>query len=206
MQKEAKKILIIVAHPSLHRSENNLPLVEVAKAMPNVTVVDLYHHYPKFNIDVETEQQHLLKHDIIIFQFPLYWYSTPALLKEWQDVVLETGFAYGLNGHALKDKVFFCSITAGGRKEAYQSDGYNHVTIRELMYPLEQMASLTNMQYIPPFVLFGAKKAHDEQRFQHHLTRWKQLLTALIEDRVDIEEAKKQTKLNHCFNFINKEE
>ncbi len=89
------RVLVLFAHPSQHRSEANKPLFEQAKRIEGVTCVDLYAEYPTFKINIDREQKRLLDHDIIIFQFPLYWYSTPAILKEWQDLVLEYGFAYG---------------------------------------------------------------------------------------------------------------
>ncbi len=205
MTKQPKKVLILFAHPSQHRSEVNVSLLKAAKKIEHVTVVDLYHDYPKFNIDIDKEQQLLLTHDVVIFQFPLYWYSTPAILKEWQDMVLEYGFAYGIEGKALQDKTFLCAITAGGKEEAYQTNGYNQFTIRELLHPLEQMASLTNMEYIAPLVLFGARTALEDDRIERHTDRFINLLSALIEDRVDIEIAKALPKLNHSFDKFIKE-
>ncbi|MFA1562294.1 NAD(P)H-dependent oxidoreductase [Aliivibrio fischeri] len=201
----AKKVLILFAHPSQHRSEVNVALIEQAKKIENVTVVDLYHDYPKFNIDIDKEQKQLLEHDVVIFQFPLYWYSTPAILKEWQDMVLEYGFAYGTDGNALKGKTFLCAITAGGKEEAYQTNGYNQFTIRELLHPLEQMASLTHMEYIAPLVLFGARTALEDDRIERHTERFKVLLSALVEDLVDTEIAKTLPKLNHSFDKFIKE-
>ena len=52
-------ILILFAHPSQHRSEVNLPLVEASKTIEGVTVVDLYAEYPDYCIDIEREQQRL---------------------------------------------------------------------------------------------------------------------------------------------------
>lgn len=175
-----KKVLLLFAHPSLRRSEINKPMFEAASKMEGVTAIDLYAKYPTFQIDIDAEQQLLLAHDIIIFQFPLYWYSTPSLLKEWQDLVLEYGFAYGEGAMALKDKLFMCALTAGGPKDAYQQDGYNHFTIAELLRPLEQMASLTNMTYLPPFTLFSSRTAIEEGKLQAHLSQWQTRLTSLI--------------------------
>ena len=72
----------------------------------------LYEQYPNWNIDVAKEQQSLLKADIIVVQTPFYWYSTPGLFKEWEDRVLEYGFAYGDGGDKLKGKVFQLVLSA----------------------------------------------------------------------------------------------
>lgn len=184
-----KKVLVLYAHPSHHRSEVNQPLFRAACETAGITAVDLYGEYPTFSIDIEKEQRRLVEHDVIIFQFPLFWYSTPAILKEWQDLVLEYGFAYGSKGTALKDKVFLCALSAGGKEEAYQSEGYLHFSIRELLKPIEQMAQLTGMRYLPPFVLFGSRTAAEENRIGSHVKDWIKLLGALAGDELDLKAA-----------------
>lgn len=192
-----KKVLVLYAHPSQHRSEVNTPMIRAVKTMANVTVVDLYYEYPNFDIDIDLEQQRLLEHDVIVFQFPLYWYSTPSLLKEWQDLVLEYGFAYGQDGRALQGKLLLCALTAGGKEQTYRDKGYNHFTIRQMLYPIEQMACMTKMRYLPPFALFDARKAYQDQLVHQHVDTYRQLLQALIDDRLDIEQAAQLDKLTH---------
>ena len=180
-------VLVLYAHPSQKRSEINQPLFDAARTVEGVTAVDLYADYPTLNIDIEREQQRLRDHEIILFQFPLFWYSTPAILKEWQDLVLEYGFAYGGKGTALHDKHFFCALTAGGTEDAYQTDGYNHFTIGELLRPIEQMALLTGMKWLPPFALFGSRTATEEGRVDAHVDLYKSLLTALVQGDIDLQ-------------------
>jgi len=175
-----KKVLVLFAHPSLERSEVNRDLLAASKLTEGVTVVDLYAEYPTFGIDIDREQERLRQHEVIVFMFPLFWYSTPALLKEWQDLVLEYGFAYGHEGTALHGKWFLCALTAGGRESAYREQGYNHYTIRELLRPLEQTAVLCGMQYLPPFALFGARTAVEEGRVADHVARWRDVLQRLV--------------------------
>ncbi|NOI79140.1 flavodoxin family protein [Vibrio tubiashii] len=200
------KVLVLYAHPSPQRSEVNQHLFKAAKKVEGVTVVDLYHEYPTYHINIDKEQQRLIDHDVIIFQFPLYWYSTPAILKEWQDLVLEYGFAYGHDGTALHSKKFLCSLSAGGKADAYQTDGYNHFTIRELLHPLEQMATLTGMQYLAPFALFGARTAQEDGRVKSHVENWSSLLTKLVANEIDFEQASKPEKLNHYLATLVKED
>ncbi|CAH7299102.1 glutathione-regulated potassium-efflux system ancillary protein KefG [Vibrio chagasii] len=200
------RVLVLFAHPSQHRSEANKPLFDQAKRIDGVTCVDLYAEYPTFKINIDREQKRLLDHDIIIFQFPLYWYSTPAILKEWQDLVLEYGFAYGTDGNELEGKKFLCSITAGGKEDAYQTDGYNHFTIRELLHPLEQTAALCGMGYLAPYALFGSRTALEESRITGHVERYKFLLESLVAGNIDYKKAKKAAKLNHYLDeIINKD-
>jgi putative NADPH-quinone reductase len=110
--------------------------------------------------------------------------------------VLEYGFAYGTNGTALKGKQFLCAITAGGGENAYKQEGFNHFTIRELLRPMEQTAFLTGMEYLAPFVLFGARNAVEENRVHEHVHQLHTLLNALSNNKLDIEQAKALPQLN----------
>ncbi|MGB0749683.1 MAG: NAD(P)H-dependent oxidoreductase [Magnetospiraceae bacterium] len=181
-----RRILILFAHPAISRSEINRPLFESSRTVPGITTVDLYAEYPDLDIDVEREQARLVNHDVIVFMHPLYWYSTPAILKEWQDLVLEYGFAYGKKGTALRGKILFNAITAGGAKLAYHAEGYNHFTIRELLRPIEQTALLCGMRYLPPFALYDARTAVEEGRVWQHVAQWEAFIVALRDDRINL--------------------
>ncbi len=197
-----RSIQVLYAHPSPRRSEVNAPLAAAAAAVDGVTVKDLYAEYPDFHIDVDREQADLRAHDVLVFLHPLYWYSTPAILKEWQDLVLEHGFAYGSGGTALHGKIFFTALTAGGPESAYCAVGYNHYTIGELLQPLEQTASLCGMTWLPPFALFAARRAVEEGRLDRHVAGWVRLLEALRDDRLDIEAARGTERLNADLDAI----
>lgn len=177
----ARRILVLFAHPSLERSEINKRLLPVVRAHAHCSLVDLYAEYPDYRIDIDREQQRLREHDVVMFMFPLFWYSTPALLKEWQDLVLEYGFAYGHEGKALAGKYFICACSAGGPAPAYDENGYNQFTLRELLRPLEQTAHLCQMPYLPPFALFGSRTALEEGRLDGHVESFHKLLDALAE-------------------------
>jgi putative NADPH-quinone reductase len=79
---DSRRLLVLFAHPSIERSEINSRLASLARQHPQCTLVDLYAEYPDYRIDVDLEQQRLRDHDVVVFLFPLYWYSTPAILKE----------------------------------------------------------------------------------------------------------------------------
>ena len=194
--------LVLFAHPSPGRSEVNGPMARAAEGIDGVTLVDLYAEYPDFRINVDREQKRLLDHGVIVFQHPLYWYSTPAILKEWQDLVLEYGFAYGSGGNKLHGKVFLDALTAGGLEDAYRDKGYNHFTIGQLLQPLEQTADLCGMTWLPPFALFGARLAVDENRVEQHVADWVRTLEALRDGRLDLSRAKDFGKLNDCLDSV----
>jgi len=92
-----------------------------------------------------------------------FWYSTPPLLKQWEDLVLEHGWAYGRQGRALRGKQLLHVISAGGREEAYQHEGYNRFTVGELLAPLEQTAHLCGMQWTPPYMIHGTHRMTEPQ-------------------------------------------
>ncbi len=190
-----KKVLVLFAHPTQRHSEVNIPLFKVASSVEGVTVVDLYAEYPTYQIDIDREQERLKLHDVVIFQYPLYWYSTPAILKEWQDQVLEYGFAYGLDDLPLKGKCFMCAISAGGEADAYKKDGNNKYNIREILSPLEEMASLTGMLYLAPFCLFDTDFVVKERQVGKHVRSYYNLLMALVTGNIDIDLALKSRKL-----------
>ena len=191
-----RKILVLFAHPAQGRSEVNIELARAADELDGVTLVDLYAEYPDYFINADREQQRLLDHDVIIFLYPFYWYSTPAILKEWQDIVLEYGFAYGKGGNCLKGKLFFSALSAGGSREAYMETGKNHFTLRELLQPLEQTAALCQMVYLPPFALFSSRRAYEEKRVRGHAERWLELLERLKDEHFDPEGVRHLEVLN----------
>ena len=131
-----RRVLVLFAHPVLERSRVNRRLVGAVRDVENVTVHDLYEAYPTLSINVPKEQELLLSHDVIVFQHPFYWYSVPAILKEWQDLVLEHGWAYGAGGTRLRDKITLNVVSTGGPANAYRKGGYNRFTVRELLAPV----------------------------------------------------------------------
>jgi len=156
------KILIIFAHPLFEKSNANNAMVNNIPDSPNITFHDLYQEYPDFDIDIRREQELLVLHDIVIWHHPMYWYSCPPLLKQWIDLVLEHGWAYGREGHALKGKLLLQALTTGGRKENYCATGSDRFTILQLMEPFCQTAKVCNMLYLPPFVVHGTHSMQEE--------------------------------------------
>jgi glutathione-regulated potassium-efflux system ancillary protein KefG len=152
-----QRVLVVYVHPAEHQSVVNKTLTEKAHASGLVTLHSLYQSYPNFFIDVRHEQQLLLSHDVIIFQHPFYWYSVPALLKEWIDLVLEYGWAYGTGGNQLANKVWGHAISTGGKEQAYREQGQNRYTIDELLRPLQQTAHLCQVKWAKPFITYEGR-------------------------------------------------
>lgn len=178
LEQAQRKILILFFHPRYEDSNANRGLVEAANSVAGVTLRDLYELYPDFNIDVPKEQAVLLAHDVIIWQHPFYWYSCPPLMKQWIDLVLEHGWAYGHQGDKLAGKWIMNAITSGGNFDLYKRDGRNRFTYRELLAPFDQTAFLCHMVYLPSFIVPGANRVSQEQMAQY-AHRYAQVLRLL---------------------------
>ena len=180
------RILILFAHPALEKSRVNRQLALAVRDLHGVTLHDLYESYPEFHIDVEREQRLLLEHDVIVFQHPFYWYSVPPLLKQWEDLVLEHGWAYGSEGKALHGKTLLNAISAGGSEGSYRPNGHNRFTIRELLAPIEQTARLCGMRYLPPFVVYGTHRLTTAY-ISAHAAAYRRVIAGLRDGSIDLE-------------------
>ncbi len=183
------KLIVYYAHPGHQFSHANAALWDAARAIDDITRVDLYAEYPRFDIDIDLEQHRVINHDTIVFQCPLYWYSTPSLVKEWIDLTLEHGFAYGAGGDKANGKTIMFALTAAGPDEAYTDRGYQHYPLRTFLTPLEQTARLCKMRFAAPYVLYGSIRAIDDGRIPHHATGYQRLLTGLRDEKVDFDAA-----------------
>ena len=122
--------------------------------------------------------------------------SRPALLKEWLDLVLEFGWAYGSGGGQLRGKINFSAITTGGGDHAYTRAGLNHFTMRELLAPFEQTALLCGMTWLPPFVVHGTVRLTDVAEIERHAADYARLLTALRDGKFPVSAAAALPRLN----------
>jgi glutathione-regulated potassium-efflux system ancillary protein KefG len=189
------KILILFAHPALEKSRVNKRLIRDVSSIPNITFNDLYEEYYDFNIDVEREKKLLIENDIIILHHPFFWYSTPALIKQWEDLVLEHGWAYGSKGTALVGKKMMNIVTTGGSSQAYTKESINKHTIREFLIPIEQTAKLCGMIYLPPYLIQGTHK-FTEKEIENHANTYKHILKDLSIDKFKTNELIQYETLN----------
>lgn len=191
-----QKILVNFAHPSRSRSKINNALRSAIEGLENVTINDLYATYPDFLIDIEREQRLCEAHDIIIFQHPFYWYSTPSIMKEWLDLVLKHGWAYGSQGNALKGKYFLQAITAGGDDGTYQKGGRNLFPIEDLVSPYRATANLCKMNWLPPFMVMGIHRGLPSEKVKVYAEDYRYALIALRDGTMDLDLLKTQKYLN----------
>lgn len=189
------KVLILFAHPALEKSRVQKRLIRHVRNLNGVTFHDLYEAYPDLDISVKQEQKLLLEHDTVVFQHPFYWYSSPAIVKQWMDLVLEHGWAYGSGGTALAGKRMLNAISCGGSRAVYATNGRNRFTIRQFLAPFDQTAHLCKMNYFPPFVVHGTHRLTAED-IELHAVQYEQLLIALAADRITDDECSEAEYLN----------
>jgi len=189
------KVLILFAHPAFHKSRINSELVRAVKKLEGVTFNNLYENYPDFYIDVKREKKLLVDHDIIVWHHPFYWYSAPAILKEWMDLVLEHGFAYGMEGRALEGKKVLSVVSTGGRQEVYSEKGRNQYTINQFLIPYKQSVNLCRMEYLPPFVVYGSHTIQKEGILKYSAF-YKDVITGLRDNKFDPRKLQKAEYLN----------
>ena len=190
-----QRVLVLFAHPSLHRSRVQRRLARAAQALDGIRFHDLYEAYPDFDVDVAREQELLLAHDLYVLQHPFYWYSVPALVKQWIDLVLAHGWAYGRDGTALVGKKLLCALSAGGSEAAYCDEGDNRYTVRQLLAPIEQTVRLCGMEFLPPFVVHGTH-ALDAAQIDAAAEEYARVLAALRDGLLDLEAARRLPRLN----------
>ena len=126
--------------------------------------------------DVKAEQEKLLWADTLILQFPLWWFSMPAILKGWVDRVYAYGFAYGVGEHSdarwgdrygegtFSGKRAMLIVTTGGWEEHYAPDGING-PIDDLLFPINHgVLHYPGYEVLPPFVSYRVDRL-DEAGF-----------------------------------------
>ncbi|MDD3302021.1 MAG: NAD(P)H-dependent oxidoreductase [Candidatus Gracilibacteria bacterium] len=156
-----KKTVVINGHSDYEKSFANKAIINGLVEKFNgqnfgdlIEIRTLIELYPDFKIDVDAEQNALLEADNIVLQFPLYWYSTPAILKQWIDNVLQRGFSHGSNGDKLRNKNLIISITIGSSEINYPKtqDGYD---IEELIAPFRRTSNMIQTNLIEPVYSFS---------------------------------------------------
>jgi len=158
------KTLVILVHPDMENSRINKSWKEELEKYPDkITIHELYKEYPDWNIDIKKEQELILKHDNIIFEFPLYWYSSPPILKKWLDDVLSFNWAYG-NEYRLKGKNIGFAVSVGGPETEYLKTGSVKFSMNEILIPFEATVEYIKANLISHYILFDATESLSEEK------------------------------------------
>jgi NAD(P)H dehydrogenase (quinone) len=121
-----------------------------------------------FTPDIKAELEKLLRCDVLIFQFPLWWFSLPAVLKGWVDRVFAMGTIYGggrwFDAGVLRGKRALLSLTTGGDEPIYSETGLLG-SLDQMLLPIQYgILRFTGFDVLPPFVAFSASHVGDEVR------------------------------------------
>ncbi|MFG2111199.1 NAD(P)H-dependent oxidoreductase [Streptomyces sp. NPDC048718] len=140
--------------------------------------------------DVRAEQEKLLWADTLVLQFPLWWYSMPAILKGWVERVFSFHFAYGVGEHSatkygerfgegtLAGRRALLSVTVGGPASHYAPRGING-PIEDLLFPIHHgILYYPGIEVLPPFVVYGADRMTPEE-YPAVAEAWEQRLLTL---------------------------
>jgi len=135
-----------------------------------------------FSSDISAEQEKIEWCDLMIWQFPLWWFSVPAILKGWVDRVFAMDKAYG-NGKIyenglLRGRKALLSLTTGGPQDAYLENGIQG-DINGILRPLQRgILEFTGFTVLNPFVVYGPARLGQEDRLIE-LNRWAVRLSRL---------------------------
>ncbi|MBS1727102.1 MAG: NAD(P)H-dependent oxidoreductase [Armatimonadetes bacterium] len=121
-----------------------------------------------FAEDIRQEWEKLVWCDVLIFQFPLWWFSLPAILKGWVDRVFACGHAYGggkwYSRGVFRGKRAMLSLTTGGHEPMFSENGLNG-SIEQILYPIHHgILYFVGFDVLPPFVAWGPSRVGDEAR------------------------------------------
>lgn len=129
--------------------------------------------------DIQSEIEKISWADYIIFQFPLWWFSVPAILKGWLDRVLVKGFAYDtgkiFSNGLLKEKSASVIVTTQSPETAYQIEGVHGCTIDAFLHPIHHTLRFSGIHILEPFVIYGAFDIEEKRQvnifnaYQHYL-------------------------------------
>lgn len=169
-----KNTLVVSGHTNLDESfANKIILDELQMLLPEAEFIFLDRLYPNFQINVPVEQQYLTKAEVIVLQFPFFWYGIPSLMKKWMEDVFVHGFSHGSTGNKLHGKKLIVSFTSGAPQEMYRNGGLQNYTIEEFLPPLKQFANLCGMKwqgYIYSGDLSYASR-HNEEKLEDMKTK-----------------------------------
>ncbi|MBQ3398487.1 MAG: NAD(P)H-dependent oxidoreductase [Synergistaceae bacterium] len=164
------KILVVSGHTDLKENSfaNKIILSRLEEIMPEAEYVYLDSEYPDWKFDVEREQNRLRNADVIVMQFPFFWYGVPSLMHKWMEEVFVHGFSHGSKGKALVGKKLVVSFTSGAPEEMYQAGGIQGYPVDDFLIPLKQFAAACGMVWAGYVYSGGLSYAsrHDDEKLR----------------------------------------
>lgn len=143
-----KNVLIVSGHPDIDGDSvaNKAILDELAVLLPGAVIDRLDALYPDYRIDVEAEQAKLVAADVVVLQYPVWWYHFPSLMQKWMEDTFVHGFSHGSTGDKLAGKRLVASLTTGAPESAYSPEAMDF-TIEDFLAPVKATCGLTKMVF-----------------------------------------------------------
>ena len=119
--------------------------------------------------EIVTEQDKVARSNLVVFQFPMWWYGPPAILKGWCDRVLSNGFAYGddqqFENGLLRGRSAMLSVTTGGSEVELWHDAPVTGSVEDVLRPLTGgVIRFTGMRLLPTFISYAPARMSAEGR------------------------------------------
>lgn len=176
MDRDLKKVVILLAHPNMKESQANKALMDAVKDIEEVAIYDLYELHKGENFNVDQWSKVISHASAVIYQFPFYWMSAPALLKKWQDEV----FTYLAKTPAVAGKPLMVVTTTGSEANAYRSGGRNQFTVDELLRPYQVGALHAGMVWQTPIIVYGMGTADAAKNIAEGANLYRQRVETLV--------------------------
>ena len=176
MDKDLKKVVVLLAHPNMENSQANKALFDAIKDIEDVAVFNLYEMPDEDILNMDAWSRIISHANAVVYQFPFYWMSAPSLLKKWQDGI----FTYLAKTPAVAGKPLLVVTTTGSEFDAYRSGGRNRFTVDELLRPYQGGAVHAGMVWQTPFVVYGMGTPDAEKNIALAADLYKKRVMALI--------------------------
>jgi len=171
----SKKVLVILAHDDMKISRVNKRFALELEDCDNVEIRDIKNLYPDYKINVEAEQEAIRKADKIVFQFPMFWFNAPSILKEWMDKVYSLGFAFdvtkdGYERRELNGKEFMLAVSMGGHEAAYAGE---YKSVDECLTPYIYTSKFCGMKVVESFYTYRAMQNLSDEKLEELAPQFK---------------------------------
>ena len=131
------------------------------------------------NYNVIDERNKFLWADLIIFQFPIYWFNCPPLMKKWLDEVFTDGWAYGKNGNNLENRNIGLAVTAGISENNYSKSGKYKHSLKEILLPFEITFNYCSANYKGFNAFYSAEFEATDKRIKESILQYINFLNSI---------------------------
>lgn len=159
------KTLVITSHTYLHQSRIIKHIENAIKHLENVEVRNLEKIYGHNSaaFDIAKEKEVYKGVDRVVFLFPIHWFNITPMIKSYLNEVWTYGWAFGPDGHALKNKEMLIISSAGASQYTYSKQGIIESNIEEIFTPMKASALYVGMKYTSSIVLYDAMNKTDDE-------------------------------------------